>query len=47
MKGLAATVASRAEGGAEHASERTLVCVSSRAEATTRGSAVTGVAVGL
>jgi hypothetical protein len=45
MNCLAATVASQAEGGAEHASERVLARVSERAKATTRGLAVTDVAV--
>jgi hypothetical protein len=35
-----AKLASRAQGAAEHASERTPRCVSERAEAATRGSAV-------
>ena len=34
-----AKLASRAQGAAEHASERTLRCVRHRPEATTRGSA--------
>ena len=39
MNREAAKPASRAEGGAEDASERTSRCVSERPEATTRGSA--------